>query len=60
MSTVQVKGLISAREKFLRAKKEMEVAKLKDIAYRGVHYAPSRVPSETHGSYSYRGISYVK
>jgi len=60
MSTVQIKGLVSAREKFLRAKKELDAAKLKDISYRGVHYAPSHAVSQAHGSYSYRGISYSK
>ena len=60
MLSVQTKGLLSAREKFQRAKKELDAAKLKDISYRGVHYAPSHQPGEAHGSYSYRRISYSK
>ena len=60
MSDVQLSGLEAARTKLHRAKKEFERAKLHDTAYRGVHYIPNRPYSETHGTYVYRGHTYVK
>ena len=60
MSDVQVMGLDAARTKLLRAKKEFERAKLMDTAYRGVHYIPNRPCHETHGTFVYRGRTYVK
>ena len=35
MTTVQTKGLINARERLLRAKREFESARLREVAYRG-------------------------
>ena len=38
MTSVQTKGLITARERMLRAQREFETARLREVAYRGVHY----------------------
>jgi hypothetical protein len=61
MTTVQTQGLVNARERMLRAKREFESARLREVAYRGVHYdMPNRPAEETHGSFVYRGRTYTK
>ena len=61
MTTVQSQGLLNARERMLRAKREFESARLREVAYRGVHYdVPNRPQEETHGSFVYRGRTYTK
>ena len=61
MTTVQSQGLINARERMLRAKREFEAARLREVTYRGVHYdVPNRPQEETHGTFVYRGRTYNK
>ena len=61
MTTVQTQGLLNARERMLRAKREFESARLREVAYRGVHYdMPNRPNEETHGTFVYRGRTYTK
>jgi len=60
MTTVQVMGLEKARQEMIRARKEFERAKLHDTAYRGVHYVPNRPCNEAHGTFVYRGHTYIK
>jgi|TARA_Y100000289_G_C3795599_1_gene86310 hypothetical protein len=61
MSQVQLMGLEAARNKMLRARKEFEAARLREVAYRGVHYdMPNRPEEETHGTFVYRGRTYTK
>ena len=61
MTTVQTQGLINARERMLRAQREFETARLREVAYRGVHYdIPNRPEAETHGTFVYRGRTYTK
>ena len=61
MTTVQTKGLVTARDKMLRAQREFEAARLRETTYRGVHYdIPNRPEEETHGTFVYRGRTYIK
>ncbi len=61
MTTVQTQGLVEARRKMVRARKEFESARLREAAYRGVHYdMPNRPQEETHGTFVYRGRTYTK
>ena len=61
MTSVQTKGLVEARRKMVRARKEFESARLREAAYRGVHYdMPNRPQEETHGTFVYRGRTYTK
>ena len=61
MTTVQSQGLLNARERMLRAKREFESARLREVTYRGVHYdVPNRPEEETHGTFVYRGRTYTK
>ena len=61
MTTVQTQGLLNARRNMLRAKREFESARLREAAYRGVHYdMPNRPQEETHGTFVYRGRTYTK
>ena len=61
MTTVQTQGLVEARRKMVRARKEFESARLREAAYRGVHYdMPNRPQEETHGAFVYRGRTYTK
>ena len=61
MSNVQTQGLVHARQNMLRARKEFKAARLREAAYRGVHYdVPNRPEEETHGTFVYRGRTYTK
>tara|TARA_B100000085_G_scaffold32856_1_gene27056 strand:+ start:186 stop:371 length:186 start_codon:yes stop_codon:yes gene_type:complete len=61
MTSVQTQGLIAARRNMVRARKEFESARLREAAYRGVHYdLPNRPQEETHGTFVYRGRTYTK
>ena len=61
MSNVQIMGLEAARTKMLRARKEFEAAKLREVAYRGVHYdIPNRPEDTPRGTFVYRGRTYTK
>ncbi len=61
MTTVETQGLVNARRNVLRARKEFESARLREVAYRGVHYdMPNRHEEETHGTFVYRGRTYTK
>ena len=61
MTIVQTQGLIEARRRMVRARKEFESARLREAAYRGVHYdVPNRPEEETHGTFVYRGRTYTK
>ena len=61
MTSVQTQGLVEARRKMVRARKEFESARLREAAYRGVHYdLPNRPQEETHGTFVYRGRTYTK
>ena len=60
MSTVQLMGLESARNKMVRARKEFERARIHDTVYRGVRYVGDHPACETHGTYVYRGQTYTK
>ena len=60
MSNVQIMSIESARKQMARACKELELAKLNDTVYRGTRYSIHHEPSETHGTYVYRGRTYTK
>mgnify|MGYP001219060823 CR=1 FL=1 len=61
MTAVETQGLVTARRNVLRARKELESARLREAAYRGVHYdMPNRPQEETHGTFVYRGRTYTK
>ena len=60
MTNVQLQGLLKARKELTRARKEYERAKLHETAYRGVVYSNESTPTETHGSFIYRGNTYTK
>ena len=61
MTSVQTQGLMTARRKMVRARKEFESARLREVAYRGVHYdMPNRPEEETHGTFVYRCRTYTK
>lgn len=60
MTAVQVMGLEAARQKLIRARKEFERAKLHYTTYRGVSYTPNQPCEENHGTFVYRGRTYVK
>ena len=50
----------NARKQVARARKELELAKLNDTVYRGTRYHIDHQPTETHGTYVYRGRTYTK
>ena len=60
MSNVQIMSIESARKQMARARKELELAKLNDTVYRGTRYSIHHEPTETHGTYVYRGRTYTK
>ena len=60
MTTIQAKSLENARKSMVRARKELELARINDTHYRGVEYTPVSEASETHGTFMYRGRTYTR
>ena len=60
MTTIQAKSLENARKSMVRARKELELARINDTHYRGVEYTPVSSSQETHGTFVYRGRTYTK
>ena len=60
MSTMEVRALERAKEEFARARKQLEVARLRSTKYRGIDYeikAPAVVSSVK--DLTYRGVEYT-
>ena len=61
MSTVQLQGLLKARDEVIRARKELDRARLHSTTYRGTLYSTDERQSEpAHGTFTYRGLTYTK
>ncbi len=60
MTTIQAMSLDNARKQMVRARKELELARINDTHYRGVEYTPDSHAQETHGTFVYRGRTYTK
>ena len=60
MTTIQARSLENARKSLVRARKELELARINDTHYRGVEYTPVSHAQETHGKFVYRGRTYTK
>lgn len=62
MTQVQLQGLLHTREQLQRARKQYEFAKLNDTHYRGVRTlsASPKTQEHVHGTFTYRGVCYVK
>ena len=60
MSNIHIMSVERARKKVLRARKELEIARIMDTHYRGVEYTPDSHAQETHGTFVYRGRTYTK
>ncbi len=60
MSTIQIMSVEKARKKVARARKELERARIMDTHYRGVPSTVGAKPSETHGTFVYRGRTYTR
>jgi len=50
----------SARRNVVRARKELERARIMDTHYRGVEYTPVSPIAQIHGTFVYRGRTYTK
>ena len=60
MTSIQVMSIENARRNMVRARKELELARINDTHYRGVEYTPASTPVETHGTFVYRGRTYTR
>jgi hypothetical protein len=60
MTNIQAMSLENARKNMVRARKELELARINDTHYRGVEYTPVSGAHETHGKFVYRGRTYTK
>ncbi len=60
MSNIHIMSIERARKKVVRARKELELARIMDTHYRGVEYTPDSHAIETHGTFVYRGRTYTK
>lgn len=60
MSTLEVRALDRAKKEFARARKQLEVARLRTTTYRGVAYE-ANAPQElsTSKELTYRGVEYT-
>jgi len=60
MSDLTIMSVENARKKVARARKELERARIMDTHYRGVPSSIGATPSETHGTFVYRGRTYTR
>ena len=61
MTELQARAIINARKNFERARKELDQIKLSETRYRGNLYTTdARHPQNVHGTFTYRGRTYVK
>ena len=60
MTNIQIMSLENARKNMVRARKELELARINDTHYRGVQSATHAEAKETHGTFVYRGRTYTK
>ncbi len=60
MSNIQIMSVENARRNMARARKELERARIFDTHYRGVKSTTHAEPTETHGTFVYRGRTYTK
>jgi hypothetical protein len=60
MTNIQIMSVENARKSLVRARKELELARINDTHYRGVEYTPVSQSHETHGTFVYRGRTYTK
>ena len=60
MTNIQIMSLENARKNMVRARKELELARINDTHYRGVQSISHSEPTETHGTFVYRGRTYTK
>ena len=61
MTQLQARAIEIARRDFSRAKKELNMTRLSETAYRGVPTIQERKEAaEVHGTFIYRGRTYTK
>ena len=61
MTNIEARAIDNARNELRRAKKELQRAQLLETRYRGIPTMNmSWVTSDTHGEFTYRGVTYVK
>lgn len=60
MSDLTIMSLKNARRNVVRARKELERARIMDTHYRGVEYTPASPIAPVHGTFVYRGRTYTK
>lgn len=60
MSTIEVRALERAKAELARARKQLEVARLRSTKYRGVDYEiTTPVTPSTRKDFTYRGVGYT-
>ena len=60
MSTLEVRALDRAKKEFARARKQLEVARLRSTKYRGVEYEVAEPQlAATNKDLTYRGVEYT-
>tara|TARA_X000001382_G_C3138315_1_gene168667 strand:+ start:216 stop:401 length:186 start_codon:yes stop_codon:yes gene_type:complete len=61
MTQLQARAIQNARNKFNRARNELRIHRLSETAYRGVPtIAERKEAAEVHGTFIYRGRTYIK
>ena len=60
MSDLTIMSVENARRNMVRARKELERARIFDTHYRGVKSTTHAEPAEVHGTFVYRGRTYTK
>ena len=60
MTTIQARAIENARKEFLRARKELDRARLSETTYRGIRYCTDlKQIDNSHHRCTYRGVSYT-
>lgn len=60
MTTIQARAIENARKEFVRARKELDRARLSETTYRGIRYCTDlKQVDNSHHCCTYRGVSYT-
>jgi len=60
MTQLQARAVENARKEYRRAQNELRIHRLSETRYRGIPTVLNSSPTERHGCFTYRGVSYCR
>ncbi len=60
MTQLQARAVENARKEYRRTQNELRIHRMSETRYRGIPTVLNSAPSERHGCFTYRGVSYCR